>query len=89
MGCRHFLFTETGGLLAVRMGKWKGIKKAIRRNPSQPWMLFDLDKEPAERVDIASRFPQIIRKIKAIAKKEHQHPLLKNWELFPENTTSH
>ena len=89
MGCWHFLFTETGGQLAVRMGKWKGIKKDIRKNPSQPWILFDLDKDPAEQHNIAGRFPKIIREMEAITKKEHQHPLLKEWELFPEHTTSH
>ena len=89
MGCLHFLFTETGGQLAVRMGKWKGIKKDIRKNPSQPWILFDLDKDPAEKHNIAGRFPQIIREMEAIAKKEHQHPLLKERELIPEHTTSH
>jgi hypothetical protein len=52
-------------------------------------MLFDLDKDPAEQKDIAGRFPQIIREMEAIVKKEHQQPLLKEWELFPDHTTSH
>ncbi len=82
----YFEFPETGGQLAVRIGKWKGVKKDIRKNPGQSWKLFDLERDPAEREDIASRFPQIIRKMEVIVKKEHQHPLLKEWELFEEHT---
>ena len=85
----YFEFPETGGHLAVRMGKWKGVKRNLRKNPAQPWMLFDLDQDPAEQKDIAGRFPQIIREIEAIVKKEHQQPLLKEWDLFPEHTTYH
>jgi arylsulfatase A-like enzyme len=84
----YFEFPETGGQLAVRMGKWKGVKRNLRKNPSQPWMLFDLDKDPAEQKDIAGRFPQIIREMEAIVKKEHQHPLLKEWAFFGEDTLS-
>jgi arylsulfatase A-like enzyme len=82
----YFEFPETGGQLAVRIGTWKGVKKDIRKNPGQSWKLFDLERDPAEREDIASRFPQIIRKMEVIVKKEHQHPLLKEWELFEEHT---
>ena len=52
-------------------------------------MLFDFERDPAEGEDIASRFPQIIREMEAIVKKEYQQPLLKEWELFPDHTTSH
>jgi len=51
-------------------------------------MLFDLDKDPAEQKDIGGRFPQIIREMEAIVKKEHQHPLLKEWAFFGEDTLS-
>ena len=84
----YFEFPETGGQLAVRIGKWKGVKRNLRKNPTQPWMLFDLALDPAEREDIASRFPQIIREMEAIVKKEHQQPLLKEWAFFWGDTTS-
>jgi hypothetical protein len=56
---------------------------------TQSCLLFDFERDPAEREDIASRFPQIIREMEAIVKKEYQQPLLKEWELFPDHTTSH
>jgi arylsulfatase A-like enzyme len=85
----YFEFPETGGQLAVRMGKWKGVKRNLRKNPSQPWMLFDLVRDPSEQEDLAERYPTIIREMDAIVKKEHQHPVLKEWELFPLHTTYH
>jgi len=36
MGCWHLVFPETGGQLAVRMGKWKGVKRNLLKNPWQP-----------------------------------------------------
>jgi hypothetical protein len=62
------------------MGKWKGVKNDIRK--TQSCLLFDLERDPAEREDIASRFPQIIREMEAIVKKEYQQPLLKEWSFF-------
>ena len=85
----YFEFPETGGQLAVRMGKWKGVKRNLRKNPAQPSMLFDLVRDPSEQEDLAERYPTIIREMEAIVKKEHQHPVLKEWELFPLHTTYH
>jgi len=55
---------------------------------TQSWLLFDFERDPAEREDIASRFPQIIREMEAIVKKEYQQPLLKDWAFFWEDTLS-
>ena len=52
------------------MGKWKGVKMIYEK--TQSCLLFDFERDPAEREDIASRFPQIIREMEAIVKKEYQ-----------------
>lgn len=56
---------------AVRMGKWKGV-----RIGNQPQIeLYDLDKDLREQHNLASRFPDIVRRIEGImAEASVQNP---------------
>lgn len=47
---------------AVRLGKWKAIRKSYKSNIE----LYDLENDPTEQKDIADTNPQIIDKIKLI-----------------------
>ncbi|MHC4633189.1 MAG: arylsulfatase [Planctomycetota bacterium] len=42
-------FAGYGGQSAVRMGKWKGIKQNLRKNPDAPLELYDLEKDISEK----------------------------------------
>ncbi|MCP4374056.1 MAG: sulfatase-like hydrolase/transferase, partial [Deltaproteobacteria bacterium] len=46
-------FAGYGGQLAVRMGKWKGIKKDLKKNPDAPLELFDLENDISEEKNVA------------------------------------
>jgi len=78
----YFEFPETGGQLAIRMGKWKGVKRDMHKNPDKPWMLFNLESDPSESTDVYLQYPEIIRQMEQIAQREHQHPILREWEIF-------
>lgn len=78
----YFEFPETGGQLAIRMGKWKGVKRDMHKNPDKPWMLFNLESDPTESTDVYLQYPEIILQMEKIAQREHQHPILKEWEIF-------
>ena len=52
---------------AVRMGDWKG----YRQGTKDPLTLFDLSKDPAEKNDVASKHPDVVKRIEAIMKREH------------------
>ncbi len=41
---------------ALRKGNWK----IVRENPENPWMLFDLESDPGEAVDLAMGKPEIV-----------------------------
>lgn len=45
----------------VRMGSWK----AIRPRTGGNWQLFDLEHDPVEATDLASRYPERVRKLAA------------------------
>ena len=46
-------------LIAVRWGKWRLYKKY----KNDPWQLFDLKADPKEETNLASKHPEIVRKL--------------------------
>jgi len=46
---------------AVRMGKWKG----IRFGTDEPPELYDLSSDPGEKSDVASKHPDVVKKVEA------------------------
>lgn len=69
----YWEFPESGGQQAVRIGKWKGIRSDIKRG-NLVIQLFDLDTDIRELHDVAKDHPDIVQKLEAIMKAEHQTP---------------
>jgi arylsulfatase len=69
----YFEFPEYGGQQAVRMGKWKAYRDNLQKEDS-PWQLFDLSADIREQHNVADHYPAIIRKVKAITRREHIEP---------------
>ena len=67
----YWEFHERGGKQAVRMGKWKGIRLNVRKDPDSPIELYDLSKDIGEENNIASKHPQIVEKIQVAMKESH------------------
>lgn len=65
----YWEFHEQGGKIAVRMGKWKGIKLDYQSNPNGKMLLFDLSTDIHEDNDLAANYPKIVAKIEKIMKK--------------------
>ena len=82
----YFEYPENGGQIAVRIGKWKGVRKNIRKNPASPWELYDLENDPYEQYDIAQSHTEIIDKMKGITKREHLHPHILEWDFIDPKT---
>lgn len=67
---------EHAGILAIRAGKWKYIPRADRASGSLNWNsgnrpagapeeLYDLDRDPAERNNLAHQYPQAAKRLAA------------------------
>ena len=67
----YWEFPAYGGQQAVRMGKWKAIRKEIFKG-NMNIELYDLDEDLQETMDIADRHPDIIEKMEEIFSREHQ-----------------
>jgi arylsulfatase A-like enzyme len=69
----YWEFHERGGKQAVRMGKWKAVRLKASANPNAPIELYDLDKDIAEKNNIAAKHPEIVAKMNRIMKSARVH----------------
>ena len=76
----YWEFHENNGRQAVRMGKWKGIKLNVSINDNSPIELYDLEKDPYEKNNIAAQHPDIVSKIAILIQREHVEN--KDWPLL-------
>ena len=53
-------FRGYGGQLAVRIGKWKGVKQNLVKNPDAPLELYDLETDLGEQHNVAAEHPDIV-----------------------------
>lgn len=67
----YWEFPSYNGQQAVRMGKWKGIRKNIF-DGNLKIELYNLETDLEEQVDVSDQYPKIVEKIKAIMKQEHE-----------------
>lgn len=67
----YWEFPESGGQQAVRIGNWKGIRKNIKKD-SLRIQLYNLKDDIRELNDVSAQFPDVVKKIESIFKKEHQ-----------------
>ena len=68
----HYLGTSGAApmIQAVRAGDWM----LVRPKASAAWELYDLSADPAEKVDLASRRPDVVERLAAYAESAHQPP---------------
>ena len=66
----YWEFPAYNGQQAVRMGKWKGMRKNIF-DDEMDILLFDLEKDPQEQEDVAGVHPEIVAQIESIMNREH------------------
>jgi arylsulfatase A-like enzyme len=76
----YFEYPEKGGQIAIRMGDWKGVKTDLRKNPGNPWQLFNLQTDRNETMDLATKHPDILKELDDIVRKEHQEPANAAWQ---------
>ena len=67
----YWEFPASGGQQAVRMGKWKGIRKNIFRN-NLHIQLYNLEDDIQEINDVSEQHPDIVKIIESIFEKEHK-----------------
>lgn len=64
----YWEFHEKGGRVAVRKGKWKGIKYNVLNQPGKGIELYDLSIDPEEKNNIAQHHPEVVEDLTDIMK---------------------
>ena len=67
---RPYLYRELGGQQALRAGKWKAVRRHLRRGDTSI-MLFNLDTDPAETTDVASANPKVVARLATLMAEAH------------------
>lgn len=75
----YWEFPSYKGQQAVRMGKWKGIRKNIFEE-NMDIELYDLDKDIMEENNVADKYPEVVKKIKQVMKDEHEPSIIKRFQ---------
>ncbi len=75
----YWEFHAGGGLQAVRMGRWKGVRNGVHRDPETPVELYDLEADPNETTDLAAEHPEIAARILEIMRAEHTPSPVAGW----------
>lgn len=67
---REYLYRELGGQQALRAGKWKAVRRHLRRGDTTI-MLFNLETDPAETTDVAAENPKTVARLAAYMAQAH------------------
>jgi arylsulfatase A-like enzyme len=76
----YFEFPEKTGQVAIRMGRWKGIKSNMKKNKNALWEIYDMATDEKETNNVSVQHPELVQQFEAILKKEHQPSHLRDWE---------
>ena len=74
----YWEYPASGGLQAIRMGKWKGVKNNLFISPSK-LKLFDLMSDEKELNDVSLKNPEIVNLLEQKLIEAHSTPYLKEF----------
>jgi arylsulfatase A len=68
-----------GGMQAVRIGRWKGVRHEIAKRPGAPIELYDLERDVSESNDVAAANPDVVKRIEALMKTSRTPAVIPRW----------
>ena len=68
-----------GAQLAVRMGNWKAVKRNLKKYPNSPLELYNLKTDRNETTDLATKKPDIARRMEQIMLDARDEPVIERF----------
>ncbi len=65
-----WVFPESGGQVAVRIGNMKLVRQSLNTKKPGPWEVYDLSQDPGESKDLASTQADLIKQAEAVLMRE-------------------
>ena len=62
----YWEFHDKGSKQAIRSGNWKGLRVGIEQDPTTPLELYNLEIDPQEKTNLASKHPEIATKLSGL-----------------------
>ncbi len=62
----YWEYRARNGNQAVRMGDWKALRRAIRKNPDSPLELYNLGADLGETTDVSAENPEVVAELERI-----------------------
>ena len=56
-------FANYGGLVAIRDGKWKALRRDVSKKKPSDWELYDIEADRSEANDLAKQHPEIVERL--------------------------
>ncbi len=56
-------FCEYGGIVAIRHGKWKTLRRQLKKQKQLDWELYNIDADASESSDLAQQHPEIVKRL--------------------------
>lgn len=76
----YWEYPENDGSKAIRMGKWKGLIKNIKKGNST-MELYDLELDPREQIDLSKDNPRIVKELYKKMNEAHTEPDIERFKM--------
>ena len=81
----YWEYHSRGGMQAVRMGRWKGLRLKAHGDPDAAIELYDLEADPNETTDVAADHPEVVARIRAVMAEQRTVSGVPRWNFAPEH----
>lgn len=75
----YWEYHSRGAAQAVRLGKWKGMRRQLQRDAEAPIELYDLATDPSEGANVANQHSDVVEQIRKIMDQEHRPSPITEW----------
>jgi arylsulfatase A-like enzyme len=75
----YWEFHAQGASQAVRMGRWKGIRREIITRADAPIELYDLERDIAETTNVAGPNPDVVKHIAEVMTRSRTPAVVPRW----------